>query len=466
MKKLTFLIFISLLFALLFACGGDLGENLSPLYIEVNGDIVGVSLAVDLNKVAKAEFSTQDGNLKGHELDKILAKTSLNFSGGGSVMITAKDGTSALIDLENAKGCFVVETENGFNLVAPNHPRVLGIKEIKELTVISKSKGADFKILYLYGEESYSFGNAKMLFYEQEGGVQTLNGITARKFTPLAKAVTAQSLVGESCFIYLDNFNIVKSDNSKVFSWESGRVCYDGEAVFGIVAGAGDLISKAFYDIKSALDGGEKVIAVLLDGLSLNQVNIFNSQLSILKSGYSATASVYPAISNVALASIITGATPFETDIYERNVKFPAVPDIFDYATETLGLEAIFVEGNSRLVRTNIKQELHPTDDNGFTDSAVYQTARQAVINEVDFVFAHFHGIDDINHDYSPNSAEALAKIKEIEDYIERLIRGFSGKLIIISDHGHSTVDGKGVHEGVFDIYNMFVPYYILDITA
>ena len=114
-------------------------------------------------------------------------------------------------------------------------------------------------------------------------------------------------------------------------------------------------------------------------------------------------ASVHPAISNVALASMLTGVSPYENGIVKREVKPPKVGDIFEYALSQ-GKKVKYIEGNSTLITTSIQPILNAPDIDGFTDANVFNSARTALEDELDLIFIHFHGIDDINHEYSPIS--------------------------------------------------------------
>ena len=82
-------------------------------------------------------------------------------------------------------------------------------------------------------------------------------------------------------------------------------------------------------------------------------------------------------------------------------------------------------------------------------------------------IFAHFHGIDDVNHEFSPLSDRSKQKIIEIEGYIANLIADFDGVVIIVPDHGAVTMTNgektEGKH-GVFAPQDMFVPYYVLNL--
>ncbi|NCA67352.1 MAG: hypothetical protein EOM87_04740, partial [Clostridia bacterium] len=205
---------------------------------------------------------------------------------------------------------------------------------------------------------------------------------------------------------------------------------------------------------------------ILPDGFSLEQAEYCREYLTILKDGYVTCASVNPAISNVALAAIVTGKSPYLTGITERGVKAPAYQDIFDYALSK-DKSVVYIEGNGNLIVTNIAPIYNLPDFDGYTDSNVYNSALTALEGDPDLIFVHFHGIDDVNHEYSPISEKAREKIIEIDGYIQQLVAQFEGVVIIVPDHGAVTYYNeesapKGKH-GIFEKDDMLIPYYIID---
>ena len=94
------------------------------------------------------------------------------------------------------------------------------------------------------------------------------------------------------------------------------------------------------------------------------------------------------------------------------------------------------------------------------TDDEVYANALQAMGDNPDLLFVHFHGIDDIAADFGPYAPETLAKIAYIDGLVKDLASRWHGVIIITADHGlHETPDG-GAH-GIFCAEDMLVPYII-----
>lgn len=446
-------------------------------YITVNGDIEGVSVEVNLSDISKEEIAIKDTLYKGVRLSKVLEKVSLLAPVDKSyVMITAIDGVSALIDAETANLCHVVEVEGVLNIKAPEHPRVVGIKHVLEITIVAHedveiSDENSLKIVDQEGDRRISFGNCKLLMFEKSGESRQ-NGNLAVKYVKKAP-LKAEEFIGDDFVLYFDNYDMLKVDRdyAGVFAWENGRIYYETDErydspVTGIVTGVDTVIFDAFDMMKILLDKNEMVMFILPDGLSYEQVEYYKDNLTILSGNYKKAASVNPAISNVALAAIITGQSPFATGITKREVKAPNVKDIFEYVVSK-GKTASYIEGNSVLVVTSEKPKLNVANSEGYTDKGVFETAMYELGKNPDFLFIHFHGIDDVNHEYSPLSEEAKQKIYEIEGYIKELVKNFYGHVIIVPDHGAVTIeDTDGTKRGKHSLFkygDMYVPFYYFE---
>ncbi|MGI6133380.1 MAG: alkaline phosphatase family protein [Christensenellales bacterium] len=472
MKKLLTVFLLLVALTALWACKDKDGAEPS-IYALINGDIEGGSLSVELNSLELKDFEYQsDGQTvkaKGYALNEVLNQADI-ISGQNLLMITATDGVSAVIDESTAHLCYIMADGQKLNIKAPEHPAVVGIKDVKEFTVIAQEDiDIGIKIIENNSMESISYGNAKLWFFEPSGGQSVKFGNTANKYLPQKGDVGLDAIIDyQNNIVYGHNFDIVKTSQSGKLSWENGKISFEADgksipSIMGIAANVDTIIYDAYEIMRSELDKGNKVMFILPDGLSYGQVAHFQQHLNLLGGNYIKAASVNPAISNVALASIITGRSPFETGITERGVKKPNYDDIFDYALSK-GLSARYIEGNSTLVATNIEPKLNLPDTNGFTDKNVYESAMAALGDNPDLLFVHFHGIDDVNHDFSPLSSQALDKILKIEEYIEDLMENFDGAVIIAPDHGsvgYADKDGsfKGKH-GVFQPDDMFVPFY------
>jgi hypothetical protein len=471
MNKKSFIAVLLIILTLsLIACDKTPPEKNEEFLIILSGDIESYYREIDLLKLQKRAFTYTDKegtevNTEGYRLDEVIDPAIL-LSDENYLMITASDGVSARINFTDASLCYIIINDGKADLKAPSHPPAAGIKDILDISVISESEiNQGLKIVKEDGHSVMSYGNVKSVLFE-EVAQSTLKGVPVYKHMP--KAVSVKEFTGEDeNILYFHNYDIIVEGGGNLI-WSGGRLAYkeDGkiyESLTGIVTGTDTLILDAYYDIKQAVDSGERVMVILPDGFSYGQAEHFNDQLTLFKSGYIKAASVNPAISNVALAAIVTGKSPRYTEITKRGVNRPASQDIFDYAVEK-GKSVSYIDGNSNLILTNIIPEYNAPDSDGYTDGNVFQSAMDELNNNPDFIFVHFHGIDDANHDYSPLSDQALDKILEIEQYTKTLMENFDGKIIIVPDHGSVTVQGDTLtgRHGVFETGDMYVPYYVI----
>jgi predicted AlkP superfamily pyrophosphatase or phosphodiesterase len=170
--------------------------------------------------------------------------------------------------------------------------------------------------------------------------------------------------------------------------------------------------------------------------------------------------SVYPPISPVALASMLTGELPNVHGIHDRSREM-AVPDIFEKIT-AMGKKSAYVEGYAAMLKTSVQPVLSPGPGGGDSDEDVYWNAIAAMEDDPDFLFVHFHGIDDVSHGNGPFSAKTNERILLTDMLVSELAARWSGKIIITADHGQhlETGSGAGAH-GEFRAEDMIVPYMI-----
>ena len=224
-------------------------------------------------------------------------------------------------------------------------------------------------------------------------------------------------------------------------------------------------ITDAYYHMSNYLEEGD-VLFILLDGFGYHQYKyaIENGYLPFLEKQTEATKalSVYKPVTNAGLAAIITGKYPIENGVYSRKQRELKVDSIFKRAKD-LGKKSIYIEGDIGILKTEIEPMLNlDNTGDGFTDDEVYKSTMEAIEKDYNFVFTHFHGIDDSGHTYGDLSLETMEFINKVDTYVEEIVSKWNGKVIITADHGmHSTEDG-GDH-GEFRYEDMVVPYIIID---
>ena len=179
---------------------------------------------------------------------------------------------------------------------------------------------------------------------------------------------------------------------------------------------------------------------------------------------------VYPSVTKVASAAMLTGAMPGENGVRDSSQRQTDVETILDVLSAE-GRSCVVVEGdgvpfNMPNAETILSGD---RDGNGGTDDNTFHNASQVIRERMPaFLWVHFHGIDDVGHSHGPGSDQELTKMREVDGYVRDIVTALpSDTLVIIaSDHGmHRVYDKarKGNH-GSLTARDMFVPLCLLEI--
>lgn len=222
-------------------------------------------------------------------------------------------------------------------------------------------------------------------------------------------------------------------------------------------------IKDAYYDMERYLED-DKVLFILLDGFGYHQYEYAreNGFLSFLEEFEARKVlSVYKPVTNAGLAAIITGKSPEENGVYSRKQRELNVDSIFKVAKD-LNKNIAYIEGNIGILDTEVEPILNlDKNKDGYTDDEVYMSTLKAIEEGKDFVFTHFHGIDDAGHTFGPLAVETMERIKLIDSYIQNILSHWDGITIITADHGMHSIDEAGDH-GDFRHEDLIVPYIII----
>lgn len=222
-------------------------------------------------------------------------------------------------------------------------------------------------------------------------------------------------------------------------------------------------IKDAYYDMERYLED-DKVLFILLDGFGYHQYEYAreNGFLSFLEEFEARKVlSVYKPVTNAGLAAIITGKSPEENGVYSRKQRELNVDSIFKVAKD-LNKNIAYIEGNIGILDTEVEPILNlDKNKDGYTDDEVYMSTLKAIEEGKDFVFTHFHGIDDAGHTFGPLAVETMERIKLIDSYIQNILSHWDGITIITADHGMHIIDEAGDH-GDFRHEDLIVPYIII----
>jgi len=177
---------------------------------------------------------------------------------------------------------------------------------------------------------------------------------------------------------------------------------------------------------------------------------------------------VYPSVTNVVTAALITGVEPEINGVDQSGKRSTKTATIFDQLRSNQKQFSV-IEGNS-LYLTNLKAEdlILSTDDNqnGTNDDEVFQNAINKINARMpDFLWIHFHGIDDSGHTFGPWSPEYIQRVQAIDGYVKRLLDASPSNtlFLITADHGmHSGSEGQRTGEhGNLIAEDMLIPLFI-----
>ena len=217
------------------------------------------------------------------------------------------------------------------------------------------------------------------------------------------------------------------------------------EDIVGLMADAPERsITDAFHGAVDAMKNGERVIMLLIDGWGWELFNYHKDVQPFLRGLEPEPAvAAYIPITNVGLATVITGVRPNIHGIHGRNYRRinEGVQDIFAVANG-LGLDVVYIQSNSNIIETSM-MPIFSFDHDGElgTDNEVFENAKANL--SADFLFVHFHGIDDEAHTYGPYSEEVAERLEIVDDFVRQLVEGFGeGTVVIVSDHGLHPVAG------------------------
>ena len=154
------------------------------------------------------------------------------------------------------------------------------------------------------------------------------------------------------------------------------------------------------------------------------------------------------------------GKGPWENSVFpgSKDLKVPSYLDL-----PRNWEEFVLIEGHIKILNTEVEPILNiDLNQDGYNEDEIFQSAIDRLNDGYDLMMVHFHSIDDAGHDYGELDQGTMDAISKVDGYIEQLVQGWDGKVIILSDHGmHSTPEG-GSH-GVFRYEDLVVPYILAE---
>lgn len=305
-------------------------------------------------------------------------------------------------------------------------------------------------------------------------GVVDANGTRALTIQGFASAAVYDLLdVTHHVTIIGSNGSVLRDLNYRAAQLQSNGSHIDyiaGDGVIfnniaGVMADGPEISITQVYDYaRYFLGNNERVMIILMDGWGWEMFQYFEHLQPFLSGKNPQPAlAAYPPITPVSLATIITGQLPNVHGINSRNDRMinDGVTDIFALASD-LGRNVVYIQGHTNPISTSVMPIFSLAVEGSYaTDDVVFENARRNL--DADFLFIHFHGIDDNAHAYGPYAIEVGEKMAQLDGYINYLVDNWGvGYVIIAADHGlHPVYDNPGRLGDHFKVSHedMIVPF-------
>ena len=219
-------------------------------------------------------------------------------------------------------------------------------------------------------------------------------------------------------------------------------------------------------------DTGEwdHAVMILLDGLQFAKLETainngklpFFEELDTPKKGMT----VYPPITIAASAAVLTGTPPQINGVYGYGYRSTTQTTLFDLAANA-GKSVAAIEGaslpfNLRNAETTLSGD---RDGDGFSDDNVLHNSLDIIQNEMpDLLYIHFHEIDDMGHNYGPDSPQYLAALQRVDEYLAKIFDALPPDtfIAIFADHGMHATNNGGKH-GALTEKDLVIPILFLE---
>lgn len=232
---------------------------------------------------------------------------------------------------------------------------------------------------------------------------------------------------------------------------ESTSPCFfQGETVGLFADGGAPCITDVCRIAEESLPAGP-VMILYLDGLGWNLYS--RAQLPNIRRLFDCRAAraAYPPVSQPCMASMLTGVLPDEHGVLSRRHHKPACPSLLRHEG------AVLVEADEELLALETPALLTLPKEGENVDQAVLRHAKKVLEKQPPLMIVHFHGLDDLEHNFGDDLPHLAAKLEELDLAVGTLLAEYHGTAILCADHGVHSEDGHGSH-GTFDYRDMYVP--------
>lgn len=486
-KLVLFLIILGTFFLGYFSSKftGKKNQYIPPL--EIVGDILNPEIKRELfEKMEDIKVEEDREKIKALKLEEVILKSE-PISDENEIVLVGQDGLTSKIDGETLENSYLsFNSEYGWEVINLNHPPSSNIKDLNRIIIISKEDSLDIGVNIIKDDENIKNLRIGKLHNENRRILPYFEGISEmeKDGNSLSVEVRKEKIIFQMTEILKDiNWNKgiavsklgeikeIKRDGYLELGLNTmDYVSSDGkerlEDIVGIILDPPEnKITDAYNDISNFLED-ENVLFLFVDGFGYHQYEYAfkNNKVPYLASQEKAkkALSVYKPVTNAGFAAMITGKLPIDNGVHSHNEREFKGDSIFKYVKD-IGKKGVLIEGDIGILKTEIEPKLNiDRNKDGSMDDEILESALEHMKEDNNLVFVHFKEIDYTGHSHGDFGKETIKVISKTDEYIEKLVSNWKGKVIITSDHGmHNTVDG-GNH-GEFRYEDMIVPYLILE---
>jgi hypothetical protein len=164
---------------------------------------------------------------------------------------------------------------------------------------------------------------------------------------------------------------------------------------------------------------------------------------------------VYPSITTSSTGALLTGSPPRVNGVYGYGYRSTDSKTLFDLAAEG-GRSVTAVEGYSLAFGLQNAEVIlsGDRDGDGFTNDNVLDNSLKVIAEDMpDLLFIHFHDVDDMGHNFGPDSPEYKAAIMSLDGYLAQIYQTLPENtfITIFADHGmqNDPLSTGGNHGGL-----------------
>ena len=448
--------------------------------LKVVGDVDQVIKLTDPKQLGKLHDVSYDGRrYQAIQLTDIITAAQ-PIAAPEQIYLVGHDGFTSSFPAKGLEKSYITVTaQNGWEAINLNHPVNSNAKMLKEIVIVSDGSSPHFGLTIINPEKElmritpgrlytrtllqypYAEGQATV---ENQGKTYATSVYTQRKVFRLADLTPVTD--GEMMLVMGANGEHRFLENRGYFELKDKYVNYldlDERSQLAEVKGVvvnppAASIMDTYYDARHYLENGDKVLVVVLDGLTYSRYTnaMEKGQMPFLKNAGLAVKAVgvYPLENNVWLAAMITGTAPEENGVISEKAQDLKVPSLFAVAKQ-LQKRALLLQSGPKLLNTEIEAQLIDSKNVSKTaDEEFYAITLDKLEQGYDLLIVRFQDIAVGSKSNDDKAESPRASINATDKYLQEIVNRWPGKVIITGTPGNATQE--------FTVDTMFVPYLCL----